>query len=44
VFSDEVRIRTATSGQQTAVLVDVNGIESDREVPFVVVPVKTDSI
>jgi excisionase family DNA binding protein len=43
VFSDEVRIRTATSGQQTAVLVDINGIESDREVPFVVVPVKTDS-
>jgi excisionase family DNA binding protein len=44
VFSDEVRIYTATSGKQTAVLVDVNGVESDREVPFVVVPVKTDKI
>ena len=43
VFSDEVRIRTATSGKQTAVLVDVNGVESDREIPFVLVPVKTDS-
>jgi hypothetical protein len=44
VFSDEVRIYTATSGKQTAVLVDVNGVESDREVPFVMVPVKTDNI
>jgi len=44
VFSDEVRIYTAISGKQTAVLVDVNGVESDREVPFVLVPVKTDNI
>jgi excisionase family DNA binding protein len=44
VFSDEVRIYTATSGKQTAVLVDVNGVESDREIPFVLVPVKTDNI
>jgi excisionase family DNA binding protein len=44
VFSDEVRIYTATSGKQTAVLVDVNGVESDREVPFVMVPVKADNI
>jgi excisionase family DNA binding protein len=43
VFSDEVRIRTATSGKQTAVLVDVNGVESDREIPFVLVPVKTET-
>lgn len=41
VFSDEVEIRTATSGEQTAVLVDANGVESEREVPFVLVPVKT---
>jgi len=41
VFSDEVRIRTATSGKQTAVLVDVNGVAADREVPFVVVPVQS---
>ena len=42
VFSDEVEIRTATSGQQTAVLVDAQGVKADREVPFVLVPVKTD--
>ena len=39
VFSDEVQIRTATSGQQTAVLVD--GVAPEREIPFVLVPVKT---
>jgi len=44
VFSDEVRIRTATSGMQTAVLVDVNGVESDQEIPFVLVPVKQEEI
>jgi|AntRauTorckE6833_2_1112554.scaffolds.fasta_scaffold59613_2 hypothetical protein len=42
VFSDEVYIATATSGQRTAVLVDAQGVKADREVPFVLVPVKTD--
>jgi len=41
IFSDEVRIKTATSGKQTAVLVDSNGVESGQEIPFVLVPVKT---
>jgi hypothetical protein len=41
IFSDEVHIRTATSGKQTAVLVDADGVEMEREVPFVLVPVKT---
>jgi len=41
VFSDEVEIRTATSGQQTAVLVSVDADQADRAVPFVLVPVKT---
>jgi hypothetical protein len=41
VFSDEVHIQTATSGEQTAVLVDTDGVSPDREVPFVLVPVKT---
>ena len=41
VFSDEVEIRTATSGQQTAVLVSADSSKADRTVPFVLVPVKT---
>jgi len=41
VFSDEVEIRTATSGQQTAVLVSTDADKADRAVPFVLVPVKT---
>jgi hypothetical protein len=41
VFSDEVQIRTATSGEQTAVLVDTDGKNAEREVPIVLVPVKT---
>jgi hypothetical protein len=41
VFSDEVEIRTASSGEQTAVLIDSDGEGSSREVPFVIVPVKT---
>lgn len=40
-FSDEVHIRTATSGKQTAVLIDAEGEKADREIPFVLVPVKT---
>ena len=41
VFSDEVQIRTATSGEQTAVLVSADADHADRVVPFVLVPVKT---
>jgi len=41
VFSDEVQIRTATSGEQTAVLVSSDPNKTEREVPFVLVPVKT---
>ena len=43
VFSDEVYIKTATSGKQSAVLVDQSGTGVDREVPLVIVPVNTRS-
>jgi hypothetical protein len=41
VFSDEVLIKTASSGLQSAVLFDANSSETGREVPFVVVPVNS---
>lgn len=44
IFSDAVRIETATSGRQTAVLLDRDGAALGQEVPFVLVPVKTDQI
>ena len=39
VFSDEVKIKTASSGQQSAVLVDTLGEQPEREIPFVLVPI-----
>jgi hypothetical protein len=41
VFSDEVRIETASSGVRTAVLMSNEENVPAREVPFVIVPVKT---
>jgi len=41
VFSDEVIIVTASSGQQSAVRINTDGQTANTEVPFVVVPVKT---
>lgn len=42
IFSDEVQIRTASSGTQTAVLLDSQGNDLGREIPFVVVPVTSE--
>jgi hypothetical protein len=41
VFSDEVRIETASSGIRSAVVVSANKDVPAREVPFVLVPVKS---
>ena len=43
VFSDEVEIKTASSGQQSAVLFSHDDADrrSEKEIPFVIVPVKT---
>lgn len=41
VFSDEVDIRTASTGVQSAVLVNQNDPKIEKIIPFVIVPVKT---
>lgn len=40
LFSDEVVIKTADNGRQTAVIVDEFGDEVGREIPLVIIPVK----